>query len=275
MEFKTIKRLVIGALVFGALTIGWFSFTETIKQGHAGVVFSKSSGVQEETLPQGFTVVNPLHKITEYPVSTETITYKELPLATVDGKPLNVDITIEYFNNVEKLPYIYNKFKGQKPEAIEQNWLKSRAKDSALEVTSKYTILEVFQNREAIKTEILERFAKDVKSHGFEIENVVFGTPQPDENTQKAIQAVVDAQQDLEKLKIDKEKATQIAEKQKIEAQGIAEAEIEKAKGTAEANRLIQQSITPELLQKMEMEARIQHGWVEIQTGQAIVDTNK
>jgi prohibitin 1 len=271
MSIKGIKRLIIGGVTFMVLVFGWFAFTETIQQGHAGVVFSKSSGVQEETLPQGFTFVNPLHKITEYPVSTETITYEKLPLATVDGKPLDVDITIEYFNNVEKLPYIYNKFKGQKPEAIEQNWLKSRAKDSALEVTSKYTILEVFQNREAIKTEILERFSKDVKSHGFEIENVVFGTPQPDENTQKAIQAVVDAQQDLEKLKIDKEKATEIAEKQRIEAKGVADAEIEKAKGTAEANRLIQQSITPELLKKMEMEARIQHGWVEVNGANAVV----
>jgi prohibitin 1 len=274
MSLKGIKRLVIGAVSFVILVTGWFAFTETISQGHAGVVFSKSSGVQEETLPQGFTFVNPLHKITEYPVSTETITYEKLPLATVDGKPLDVDITIEYFNNVEKLPYIYNKFKGQKPEAIEQNWLKSRAKDSALEVTSKYTILEVFQSREEIKTEILKHFSEDVKNHGFEIENVVFGTPQPDENTQKAIQAVVDAQQDLEKLKIDKEKAKEVAERQLIEAQGTAQAEIEKARGTAESNRIVSESITEQVLKMEEVKARQKHGWVEVQTGQAIVDKN-
>jgi prohibitin 1 len=273
MSFTAIKRFIIGAIIFVILVIGWSAFTETIEQGHAGVVFSKSSGVQEETLPQGFTFVNPLHKITEYPVSTETLTYEKLPLATVDGKPLNVDITIEYFNNVEKLPYIYNKFKGQKPEAIEQNWLKSRAKDSALEVTSKYTILEVFQNREAIKVEILERFKEDVVNHGFVIENVVFGTPQPDKNTQKAIQAVVDAQQDLEKLKIDKQKAQEVADRQLIEAQGIADADIEKARGQAEANRLLQESITPELLKKMEMEARLKHGWITINGATPLVET--
>jgi prohibitin 1 len=273
MSLKGIKRLVIGAVSFVILVTGWFAFTETISQGHAGVVFSKSSGVQEETLPQGFTFVNPLHKITEYPVSTETINYEQLPLATMDGKPLNVDITVEYFNNVEKLPYIYNKFKGQKPEAIEQNWLKSRAKDSALEVTSKYTILEVFQNREKIKTEILEQFAKDVKEHGFVIENVVFGTPQPDENTAKAIQAVVDAQQDLEKIKIDKQKATELAEKALIEAQGKANAEIEEARGISEANRIVSESITENILKMEEIKARQTHGWVEVQTGQAIVDS--
>lgn len=273
MSMRGIKALVIGVVAFVGLAIGWVSFTETINQGHAGVVYSRSHGVEDKTLGQGLNFVNPMTRITEYPVSTETVEYKDLSLATKDGKPLTVSITYDYFNDVEKLPYIYNKFKGQKPTAIEDTWLKARLKDSALEVTSKYTILEVFQSREKIKTEIQKDFQENVRKHGFIIENVVFGTPKPDAQTQKAIQAVVDAQQDLEKLKIDKQKATEIAEKQKIEAEGIANAEIEKARGEAEANRLIQQSITPELLQKMEMEARLKHGWVTIQGANALVDS--
>jgi prohibitin 1 len=272
MSIKGIKRLIIGGVTFMVLTFGWFAFTETITQGHAGVVFSKSSGVQEETLPQGFTFVNPLHKITEYPVSTETVSYT-IGLSTKDGKPLDVEMTYDYLNNVEKLPYIYNKFKGQNPDAIEETWLKARLKESALSVTSKYTILDIFQKREQISREIEEKFMEDVKEHGFIIENVVFGTPQPDEATQQAIQNVVNQQQELEALKIEKQKATEVAERQKIEAKGKAEAQIEEARGQAEANRLVEQSVTPELLKKMEMEARMKHGWVEIQTGQAIVDT--
>ncbi|MER2007168.1 MAG: prohibitin family protein [Psychrobacillus sp.] len=270
---KIIKRTAIGVVTFVVLLVGWFSFTETINQGHAGVIYSRSHGVEDKTLSQGLKFVNPMTRITEYPISTETIDYKKLSLATKDGKPLSVDITIEYFNSVDKLPYIYNKFKGQKPKAIEDTWLKSRLKESALEVTSKYTILEVFQKREEISTTILESFRKDVSEHGFEIENVVFGTPKPDANTQKAIQAVVDAQQEVEKLKVDKQKAQLQAEKDKIEAEGKAQAKIATAEGEAKANELVQKSITPELLKKMEMEARLKHGWVEIQTGQVITDT--
>lgn len=273
MSMNGIKGLAIGVVAFVVLMIGWFNFTETINQGHAGVVYSRSHGVEDKTLSQGLHFVNPMKRITEYPVSTETVEYKDLNLATKDGKPLTVSITYDYFNDVEKLPYIYNKFKGQKPSNIEETWLKARLKDSALEVTSKYTILEIFQSREKIKTEIQKDFQDNVKQHGFVIENVVFGTPKPDSNTQKAIQAVVDAQQDLEKLKIDKQKATEIAEKLEIEAKGIAKAQIEKARGEAEANRLVQQSITPELLKKMEMEARQKWGWVTINgAGGIIVD---
>lgn len=269
----TVSTAVLGIMIL----VGFFMFSETINQGHAGVVYNRNGGVQDETLGQGWHFpISPMKRITEYPVSTETVDYAELPLATKDGKPLNVDITVEYANNVEKLPYIYNKFKGQEPEVIEDTWLKARIKDSALEVTSKYTILQVFQNREQIATEIREQFTKDVKEHGFIIENVVFGTPKPDKNTQKAIQAVVNAQQELEQLKISKEKATVEAEKKRIEAKGIADAEIEKARGTAEANREVAKSITPELLKLKEMEARQKHGWVEINgAGGVIVDKDK
>ena len=278
MEENILKWIKRGAIIAGVITvglIGWFNFTEVIPQGHAGVVYNRSHGVEEQTLDQGLKFVNPMERITAYPVSTETVEYKDISLATKDGKPLSVTLTYDYLNDVEKLPYIYNKFKGQNPNAIEDTWLKARLRDSALKVTSKYTILEVFQSREKIQAELAETFKKDVEKHGFIVDNVVFGTPVADKATAKAIQAVVDKQQELEALKIDQQKATVEAQTKKIEAQGKAEAEIEQAKGTAEANELIQKSITPELLKKMEMEARLKHGWVEIQTGQAIVDTDK
>jgi prohibitin 1 len=274
--FKSPKLLILGAITFVFLVVGYFSVTTTINQGHVGVVYSRGHGVEDETLGQGLHLVYPWKRVTEYPVSTETVEHGGLSLATKDGKPLKVDITYDYYNNVDKLPYIYNKFKGQKPEAIEDSWLKARLRDSALEVTSKYTILEVFQNREQIKTEIQKDFQNNVKEHGFVIETVVFGTPKPDKNTQKAIQTVVDAQQELEKLKIDKKKATEVAEKKQIEAKGEADAKIIKATGEAKANKVVSDSLTPILLEKMDKEARMKHGWVEIQgAGGVIVDPNK
>ena len=48
---------------------------------------------------------------------------------------------------------------------------------------------------------------------------------------------------------------------------------IEEARGEAEANRLVSQSITSELIQMKEAEARLKHGWVTIQGGTPIVNT--
>lgn len=269
----SIRGGIAGALLIIAL-IGWFAFTETINQGHAGVVYSRSDGVQEQTLGQGLKFVNPLWRITEYPVSTETVEYEDISLSTRDGKPLSVTLNFDYLNDVEKLPYIYNKFKGQSPEAIEDTWLKARLREASLAVTSKYTILDIFQNTENIRTEIEDRFREDVEEHGFIVENVVFGVPTPDEETQKSIQAVVNKQQELEALKIEQQKAEVEAETKLIEAEGQAQADIEKARGEAEANRLVSESITSEILKRMEMEARQQHGWITIQGASPLVEAD-
>lgn len=269
----SIRGGIAGFLLIIAL-IGWFAFTETINQGHAGVVYSRSDGVQEQTLGQGLKFVNPMWRITEYPVSTETVEYEDISLSTRDGKPLSVTLNFDYLNDVEKLPYIYNKFKGQSPEAIENSWLKARLREASLAVTSKYTILDIFQNTENIRVEIEERFKEDVGEHGFIVENVVFGVPTPDEETQKSIQAVVDKQQELEALKIEQQKAEVKAETKLIEAEGQAQADIEKARGEAEANRLVSESITSEILKRMEMEARQTHGWITIQGANPLVETD-
>ena len=43
------------------------------------------------------------------------------------------------------------------------------------------------------------------------------------------------------------------------------------AKGEAESNRLKAESITPELIQMKEAEARLQHGWVTVNGANAVV----
>jgi prohibitin 1 len=254
-----VKRAVITVGSVVVLTIGWFSFTETIDQGHVGVVYSRSHGVEKETLGQGFHFVNPTKRITEYPVSTETVTSKET-VSTKDGKTLDVKVTYEYHNDQTKVANVYNKFRGQTPEAIESSWLKARLNEATLQVTSSYSVLEIFQNHEKIRAEIQDVFKKDIKQYGFEVEKVNFGTPIPDAQTQQAIQQVVNAQQGLEQLRIQKEQAQLQADKDKITAEGTANAKIAEAKGDAEstllkaeaqakANKELQASLTESVLE--------------------------
>jgi len=274
MSKRSIGAISLGVIIVIVGIILLMSM-ETIQQGHVGVIYNRNGGVESKTLGQGTHFISPLQRVTQYPVALETVEYTDVQLATKDGKPLTVDMTFNYMNDPDRVVEIFNKFKGAKPSVIEQGFIFSRIKEAALSVTSKYTILEIFQNREAIREEIAKKFTEDMKEQGFTVTDFVLGTPTPDENTAKAIQAVVDAQQALEALKIETQKAKEIAEKKYIEAKGEADAAIERARGEAEANRILSQSITPELLKKMEMEARIQHGWVEVQGAGAVVTTKE
>lgn len=267
---KHIKRGVLTVVGVVMALVLWFNFTETIDQGHVGVVYSRSDGVQEQTLSQGLHFVNPMTRITQYPVSTETVKYKGLKLSTKDGKSIDATVTFDYYNDATKTPHIYDKFKGQAPEVIEESWLRARLTDASLKVTSKYTILQVFQNLTSIHTEIQKTFKEDVKEHGFVVERVIF-SPEADKETQVAIQHVVDKQQELEALKVETMKAQETAKKQLIEAEGKANAEIETARGIEEANKIISKSITPEILKMEEIKARQKFGWVEVTGTEGII----
>lgn len=220
---------------------------EVIGQGHAGVVYNRSHGIEEKALSQGWHVVSPFERVTEYPISTETVKGNKFNVQTKDGKPLKVQVSYDYMNELVKLPSIYNKFKGQDSETIQEGWLQTRLKKATLNVFSQYSVLEVFQHQGEINAQIEQEFKKLVEPTGFIVDSVTLGAPTPDANTASAIQAVVDAQQKLEQLEIEKEQAKVEAEKARETAKGEADAKIIRAEGEAKANETVKKSISKEL----------------------------
>jgi len=255
--FNSTKSIIGAAVLGGGLIIGGIlgaMSIEVISQGHAGVVFDRTHGVEDKTLSQGWHLISPFKRVTEYPVSTETVKVDKFNVQTKDGKPLTISLSYDYSNELDKLPYIYNKFKGQDPETIEDGWLQTRIKKAALNVFSRYSVLEVFQNQGKINAEIEQEFRKIVEEHGFIVDSVTLGAPTPDAKTAQAIQAVVDAQQKLEQLQIEKEQAKVAAEKAKIEAEGKAQAKLIQAQADAKANQIINASLTDKLIELKRIE---------------------
>ncbi len=243
-----VGAVVVAGSIFTGAVLGIMSI-EVIGQGHAGVVYNRSHGVEDAPIGQGWHLVSPFERVTEYTVSTETVKGGDFSVQTKDGKPLTVQVSYDYMHELEKLPAIYDKFKGQKAETIQEGWLQTRLKKATLSVFSEYSVLEVFQNQGEINAKIEKAFRDSVEPVGFLVDSVTLGSPTPDARTAEAIQAVVDASQKLEQLKIEQEQATAQAEKSKIEASGKAEAMKIEAKGVAEANQIIKQSLTKELIE--------------------------
>jgi len=240
-------KKVVGASVLGVMILGGGIFTAmsvtSIEQGHVGVVYNRGYGIEKETLGQGWHWVAPWKRVTAYPISTATVNVDKFNVQTKDGKPLTVSLSYDYANDVDKLPAIYNKFKGQSPDVTENGWLQTRIKKATLNVFSNYSVLEVFQHQGDINAKIEKEFKAMVTNTGFLVDSVTLEAPKPDANTAKAIQGVVDAQQNLEKAEIEKKQATITAEKL-----------IEEARGKAESNRIVKESLTPELLESKKIE---------------------
>ncbi|GGC84501.1 SPFH domain-containing protein [Enterococcus wangshanyuanii] len=267
-ENTGIKLLVTGAVVIGLGVVGAFKFFEKIDNGYVGVRYSMNGGIKDNTLSQGVKFVG-LDKVIQYPIRLQTIQAKDVSVSTSDGKKTTVNIKYDYKVDPTNASKMYKEFGNITSEDIEKGWLKSKLQKEAREVYSKYSLLNVLSGDSSkVEASLLENFSKAVEAKGFIVEDVTVGVPEVDSETQKSIDGIIRAGQDNEKAKLDAQTAKTKADSQAYQKVKSAEAE-------ADANKKLSESITPELINLKEAEARLKHGWVEVQTGEAIVDAKK
>lgn len=282
MNKRGLGGIIAGAIILLGVILLMMS-TVSIKAGYVGVVYSLNGGIKGNVLTQGINLKSPIEKVTQYSVATEqgylSADKKEgspgddsFIIPTADGKTVNVDLEYAYHFDIEKLPITFTKFKGQDGNTIEQTFMRGKLKTWSGEVSSKYSVLDIYgEKRTELNRSVLEHVKKNFEEYGIVIDSIAFSRIGLDQQTEAAIQARVNSQQELEKEKIETEKAKQIAEKTKATAQGVADAAIIQAQGEAKANELLSNSITPQLLSKMEMEARQKFGWVTIQGANSVI----
>lgn len=247
-KFK-IGGIFAGVVLVLALVILPF-FIERIPNGYVGVVYSPSGGVQEDTLGQGWHVIGLFDKVTKYPVRMQTVHYKDMQVATSDGKNITIDFAYNYQIQPEMVVPIFNKFGPVKVEDIEGAYLRTRFWDAARQGISKFTVIDTYGEKSSeAKTQVQENFSEDVEKLGFLVQDVTVGVPQPDEKTQEAIDLRVEASQELERKTTEVQIAEKEAERKEAEAQGIAQAKVAEAEGIAKANKKIQESLSDQVLQ--------------------------
>lgn len=241
---KLYAAIGVGAIVLAGLIVGLILMISKVENGHVGVIYSINGGVQDEVLGQGWHLVYPTERVIEYPVRTQNKNYESLAVATIDGKTINMPVSLNYHVDSEKASAVYKKFGNVTIEDLEEGYIKTRINDALRQTVSDYTVIEAFGERIGdIKLETIEIAKEDLEKDGIIIEDIMLSAPQPDAETQKAIDDRVKATQELERKKTDKLIATEEAERKRIEAEG-----------EAEANRVVQESLSEEVLMQQLIE---------------------
>lgn len=246
---------VIGLVIVAILAISVGSqFITRIPAGYVGVVYSANGGVQDETLPQGWHMIGFFDKVIHYPIRLQTVEYKDIQVATSDGKNVTMDFAYNYQIEPSKVIEAFNTFGPISVNEIEESYLRTRLWDAARKGISKFTVIDVYGEKSSDAAVSVQKIYSDqVDDLGFMVTNLTVGVPQPDVKTQEAIDARVQASQELERKETELQIAQKEAERKFAEAQGIANAQIEEARGIAESNKMIQQSITQELIEYEEV----------------------
>lgn len=278
----------IGAVISGvALILIFISLIiciEKIPVGYEGVVYSMNGGVKNETLQQGWHMVAPTKKVKEFTISNEQLILtkdkrkdsesdESFRVATSDNASIAISFQMSYRFISGNVIDTYKKFRGMDGEAIVNNRVKTVLKSTVSEVTTDYSLMDLYSgNRSEINSRITEYLNdKFSKQYGIEVIDASIIDVHPDEQLMNAINNRVEAQQRADQARADQETAKVEAETALIKAQNEAAIQITKADAEAQSNERLAASITPELIAMKEAEARLVHGWITVQGANNVV----
>lgn len=284
---KIIALVIIAILAVCGAVYGVMSF-EWIDTGKVGVVYSMNGGVKDEVLTQGIHFISPFDRVKQFTISNEQLILSKdskegseedesFKVSTADNASIAISFQMSYRFKDESVTDTYKKFKGMDGEDIVDRRVKTVLKSKVSEVTSKYDLMEIYSgNRSAINTELTSYLNKELeKEYGIEVLDASIIDVHPDKTLEESIQKRLEAMQEAETAKTQQEKVKVEMETKLLQAQ--KEAEIKKTEADAEAyaNEKLAKSITPELIDMKEAEARLAHGWIEVQGADAVIADTK
>lgn len=254
------------------------NFFVIIPYNTVGIQYSPFTGVKTETLEEGFNkkgFFDIVHKM-----STEVHTKKIAGITgqTKDAQYLTMDIDVKYKVNTENAYEVFRQFRTLK--YVDEEFIASATQRAIDAVTSQYNIIQALGDK---RNEIYQKVEKELemkfKEAGIRFYSITFDDTDGGEEIEKAIAEEAVAKKQVETAEQERLKAEIEAQKRVVEAEADlekakieAETQLVNARAEAEANKLISESITQGLIDKIEAEARLRHGWVVAEGATAIVD---
>lgn len=233
--------------VIVAVIVGVLLLSKTIVKigpGEGGVLFRPAAGgvVTDKTYGEGWHIVAPWNDMLVHKVRQQSIS-DEMNVLSVNGLQVKVNGTIWFepeYNNLGNLI----KTKG---EDFILELLNPAINAAARSVVGRYTPEQLYSSkRDVIELEILEEVKNELEGQYLTIKRVLVEDVSLPPTIKDAIERKLKQEQEALEYEFRLEKASKEAERQRIEAQG-----------KADANKILSASLTDKILQDKGIEATL------------------
>ena len=208
-----------------------FSVFKVIDPGKVGVktLFGK---VDNDVLPSGLHLINPLVDVTTFDVKTQNYTMsgvtsegqKEgddaIRILSADGLEVTIDLSVLFRLKADRAPFVLQNIGADYVDKIVRPVSRTAIRDNAVyyEAVALYsTKRQEFQDK--IYKTISESFAK----RGIELQQLLVRNITLPQSVRTTIESKINAEQDAQKMQFVLQKERQEAEQKRIQAQGIAD----------------------------------------------------
>lgn len=272
----------IGAVFLGLiLVVGIFLMilcTTKVPAGYVAVQYNMNGGIKDEVLTQGWHLVSPTTKTTNYTVGLEQSYLtsgnngdskedESFSACSSEGKETKIDLTFTYQYDPNRVNEVFTYFKGQSGTSVRDSFIKPNIISWTKEIVASYKVTEILgAERAQINVALTDYLAERFEKYGIIVSNVSLINVDVDEDTNRAISEKIKAQQEAEtqainnKTNVEKAEAdakVKLAQAQAdanarlIQAEAEAEAIKIHAEAEAEANHVLADSLTGKVLDKM------------------------
>lgn len=225
--------------------IGLVKSAVTIDAGHAAVLYQTlGNGVDsdKEALRPGFHIIAPWNRIIDYETRLQEVPEKMSVLSS-NGLDIILDASVQYMPDFSSLGKLHN----EKGENYLTRVLQPAVRSAARSVVGRYTPEQLYSSkRDAIQNEIFEETKKIVDAQYIILERILIRDVTLPPTIKEAIERKLKQEQESLEYEFRLVTAQKEAEKQRIEAQG-----------KADANRILSASLTDKILQDKGIEATI------------------
>lgn len=222
-----IRSIGVVFIILGAC----LSMFKVVEAGQVGVktLYGK---VDNDVLYSGLNIINPLVEVTPFDVKTQNYTMSAvhdegskagddaIRILTSDGLEVSIDLSVLFSVTPKYAPKILKEIGDDYLDKVVRPIARTAIRDNAVsyEAVALYsTRRQEFQNK--IFTTIEQSFAK----RGLKLEQLLIRNVTLPESVRKAIESKINAEQDAQKMQFVLQKERQLAERKRIEAQGIAD----------------------------------------------------
>jgi regulator of protease activity HflC (stomatin/prohibitin superfamily) len=268
-----LRNIIIGAVVLIILLLlaSFVLRVTRIEAGHVGVEINlagKQRGASEIPVRTGWVMYSPLTtQIIEFPTYVQTVKWtrdtseghpinEEMGFNSKEGMEIFVDVSLSYAIEPAKAPDFYVKYRVDDLERFTHGILRDIVRNSLNEVASTYVVEDIYGEHKAEFLHTVQALIEQkVAPVGVGVQQFGFiGAPRVPGVIASAITAKAQAIQQAERARNELATTQAEAAKKIAEAEGDAKSLVTRAQGEADANRIRQNSLTPQLLELRRIE---------------------
>ena len=230
--------------------------------------------------------MSPFRHVKQFPISQQQIVFSDDPAdynddehpdwsidAPANGGMVKINLTVNYNFIPDRVVELYRKFNGMDGYTIVESRVQNSIIAYVKEVTPKFTVMDIYSDKKSEVNEAITTYLNEMltEEYGINVSSALVIDVELDDTLMAKVQAKEQAKQDAEIAELERQTAQAQAETDRVIAESEAAVKLIEAEAEAEANRVIAASITPELIQMKEAEARLEHGWITVQGADTVV----